>query len=179
MDDFVVCQGGIVADHPLVLTLRLAEPDQRRFERERAALFPEGRTQVGAHVTLFHALPAALRPEVEDELAAVHDVRRPEVRVRGVRSLGRGVAYDLACPWVEQRHQQWRRRWRPHLTRQDDAGLRLHVTVQNKVEPEVARRTLEELGRDLTPWTTEAVALQLWRYDGGPWTHLADGPFAP
>lgn len=168
-----------MTDAPLVLTLRLAEADQRRFERERAALFPAGRTQVGAHVTLFHALPADLRLEVEAELAAVHDVRRPAVTVRGVRSLGRGVAYDLSCDWVEERHAQWRRRWHGRLTRQDDAGLRLHVTVQNKVEPAVALRTLERLRRDLEPWTTEAVALQLWRYDGGPWTHLADGPFGP
>lgn len=162
-----------------MLTLALEPETQERFEAERQRWFPAGRTQVGAHVTLFHALPADLRAEVDEELAALARLPAPAVRVRGVRSLGRGVAYDLTCDEVEGLHRGWQRRWSHRLTRQDAQGLRLHVTVQNKVEPEVARRTLAQLERDVVPWTCHAAGVRLWRYDGGPWTHLADGAFGP
>ncbi len=162
---------------PLVLTLALEERSQRRFEHERATLFPAGRTHVSAHVTLFHALPASLRPDVEQALAPLADQPPPEVRVTGVRSLGRGAAYDVSCPQVQEWHRAWQCRWAAELTRQDAAGLRLHVTVQNKVDPALARHTVARLQQQFEPWTTTAVALRLWRYDGGPWTHLADTVF--
>jgi hypothetical protein len=46
------------------------------------------------------------------------------------------------------------------------------VTVQNKVEPDVAKTTLERLCDTFQPGRTRAVGLELWRYDGGPWTLL-------
>lgn len=162
---------------PLVLTLALGEATMARFSRERAELFPAGRTRVDAHLTLFHALPGALREEVESELDDLAGTVRPAAEVTGVRSLGRGVAYVVRCPVVERLRAEWAERWAAHLTRQDAQSARLHVTVQNKVEAEVARRTHAELERAFTPWETTAVAVRLWRYDGGPWTHLADGPF--
>ena len=44
--------------------------------------------------------------------------------------------------------------------------------MQNKVEPDEARRTVARLGSGFEPWDATGVALELWRYDGGPWTHL-------
>ena len=162
--------GPVTDDRPLVMTLLLDEPTQQRFERERRALFPPGRTQVGAHVTLFHALPPELYGEV---VAALGEVPGPvAVEVTGVRSLGRGAAYDLTCPDLVTRHRQWQGRWRDRLTRQDAQAWRPHVTVQNKVDPDTARRTVAELSSAFAPWTATGVALEVWRYDGGPWTHL-------
>ncbi len=161
-----------MSDAPLIVTLLLDDPTQARFEAERRELFPPGRTSVGAHVTLFHALPAGLRPEVEEELDASAARDPLPVRVEDVRSLGRGAAYRLACPPLEQLHGGWQRRWHDHLTRQDAQRLSLHVTVQNKVEPDEARRTVDRLRSGFQPWDATGVALELWRYDGGPWTHL-------
>lgn len=163
---------------PLVLTLGLEPDAQQRFDDLRRRWFPAGRTRVGAHVTLFHALPGRLEAEVRDELDALSGRPAPVVDVREPRSLGRGVAYDLDCPEVVELREGWRRRWASSLTRQDDQGVRLHVTVQNKVEPAEARRTLESLRDRHHDWSCRATAVRLWRYDGGPWTHLADGDFA-
>jgi 2'-5' RNA ligase len=69
-------------------------------------------------------------------------------------------------------HRRLADRWRPHLTRQDAQPFRPHVTVQNKVEPDVAKATLDRLRKSFRPHTTAGVALELWRYDGGPWTLL-------
>lgn len=162
------------ASAPLIVSGELAAATQSRFEAERERHFPAGRTAVGAHLTLFHALPAALRAELLDTLEELRGMRAPEVEVRGVRSLGRGVAYDLSSPGLEELRASWAERWAAHLTAQDAQAWRPHVTVQNKVEPAVARRTLADLERGFEPWTTVAVAVRVWRYDGGPWTPVAE-----
>jgi 2'-5' RNA ligase len=159
-------------ERPLVLTLRLDEATQDRFDRERADHFPPGRTAVGAHVTLFHALPGASRSDVEDALAGQQ--RRPAfpVEVAEPYSLGRGVAYGLRSPELDALHRALQDRWRQHLTPQDRQRFRAHVTVQNKVTAEVARATLAQLRVAYRPTGATARGLDLWRYDGGPWTLL-------
>jgi hypothetical protein len=161
----------------MVVTLGLDAGSQERFDDERRRYFPAGRTAVGAHVTLFHALPAKLRKGVEQVLAGV--AGELDVPVTGLRSLGRGVAYELSCPQLEQQHHEWQGRWRDHLTRQDAQPLRLHVTVQNKVSPEEARATLAELQETFEPWTAQGTALHLWEYRGGPWNALGTFPLEP
>ena len=47
------------------------------------------------------------------------------------------------------------------------------MTLQNKVEAAVARATVESLRAGFSPRDVEAPGFDLWRYDGGPWTHLA------
>ena len=165
-------------ERPLVVTLQLERAAQERFEAERADLFPPGRTAVGAHVTLFHALPAHLRADVEAELSRAAAGPPFAVDVTEIYSLGRGVAYRLVAGEAQRLHDRLQDRWRPHLTAQDAQPLRPHVTVQNKVEPEVARATLQRLRGGFRPARTAAVGLELWRYDGGPWTLLRRVPFA-
>jgi 2'-5' RNA ligase len=163
---------GCQDERPLVVTLELEAAAQARFDAERAELFPPGRTAVAAHVTLFHAIPAYLRADVEDELGRMAATPPFAVGVTEVFALGRGVAYRLVAEEAQRLHQRLQARWRPHLTRQDAQPLRAHVTVQNKVEPEVARATLEHLRAAFRPEVTRAVGVQLWRYDNGPWTLL-------
>jgi 2'-5' RNA ligase len=164
-------------ERPLVVTLQLDDATQERFDAQRSALFPPGRTAVGAHVTLFHALPAHLQEDVEAELGRLAGNPPFPVRVTEVFALGRGVAYRLAAEEAQRLHRRLQERWRAHLTRQDGQPFRPHVTVQNKVEPELARATLERLRADFCPATAAAVGLELWRYDGGPWTLLRRWPF--
>ena len=167
-----------VADRPLVLTLRLDETTQARFDRERSAHFPPGRTAVGAHVTLFHALPGAQRSWVEDALVR-EQARAPfAVQVTEPFALGRGVAYGLRSPALDALHRALQEQWSAVLTPQDRQRFRAHVTVQNKVTPEHARATLALLRSAHRPVEATAEGLQLWRYDGGPWTPLGRYDFA-
>lgn len=89
---------------PLVVTLALDDDAQKRFDAERRALFPPGRTQVGAHVTLFHALPGEHRDAVETALRAEEHNAVVDVSVTGVRSLGRGAAYVLESARLDEVH---------------------------------------------------------------------------
>jgi hypothetical protein len=144
-------------DRPLVVTLALDEATQQWFDALRSQHFPAGRTQVGAHLTLFHALPGALGGEVRRVLAGVAG-RTPALalRVGEPVPLGRGVAYPVGSPELDALHEGLRRRWLTHLTRQDAQRLRAHVTVQNKVDPEVARATLANLSAATSSGTCSA-----------------------
>ncbi|MXG90197.1 2'-5' RNA ligase family protein [Nocardioides sp. YIM 123512] len=151
-----------------------------RFDAERRELFPAGRTQVGAHLTLFHAVPGELEDRVRHDLAeAAREQEAFDVRVAEVMSLGRGAAYRLEAPELEQVHRRLQRAWSDHLTPQDAQGLRAHVTVQNKVAPEAAKATVERLRSTFSPSTARAESLALWRYVGGPWEPVETFAFAP
>ncbi len=161
--------------NPYVVTLAVDEATQRRWDVERAAHFPAGRTRVGAHVTLFHAVPGDL--DVEAGLRAASERPAFGVAVTEVVGLGRGVAYRLVSGELADLHAILRSRWQDHLTRQDAQGFRAHVTVQNKVTAEVAAATLAELRARFTAYDVSAVGVDLWRYLDGPWAHVRRYPF--
>ena len=169
----------VEADAPLVLTLGLDAATQTWLESMRRAHFPPTRNLVPAHVTLFHALPgeqeAAIRAALAAECAALPPSR---VRVGPARSLGRGVALEVAAPAVAALRERLAERWRPWLTAQDRQRWRPHATVQNKVSPERAQALLLALAALLpAPREAQAEALLLWRYCGGPWEALERIPF--
>ncbi len=164
---------------PLVVTLVLDEETTARFEAERAALFPPGRTAVGAHLTLFHAVPGARLDDVRAQVRAQADRPRFGLPVSEVMALGRGAAYRVDSPELAALHAALQRAWWEDLTRQDRQPLRPHVTVQNKVDPDVARATVTDLRAAFRPFTATAEALAVWRYVGGPWEPVEQYAFAP
>lgn len=168
-----------MTDSPLIVSLLLDEQTQSRFEAERTRLFPADRLKIGAHVTLFHALPMHLRDDVGTVLREAASRQPLPVQVHDVYSLDRGVAYRLVSHELERLHTGWQARWREHLTRQDAQPLHAHVTVQNKVTGSLARRTLDDLRAAFTPWTAQGIAFELWRYDAGPWIPLERFDLSP
>ena len=92
--------------------------------------------------------------------------------------MGRGVAFRLEAPEVGTLRAELARRWGHTLTPQDRQPWRPHVTVQNKVAPDLARDTLAHLQTGFAPWGARAEGLLLWRYKGGPWEALGRFPFA-
>jgi 2'-5' RNA ligase len=163
---------GTTGGAPLVVTLALPDDVQAELDALRRRWFPSGRTAVGAHLTLFHAVPGDLEGQVRSDLADAAAPGPVALRLSGVTSLGRGAAYAVESADLARRHDDLQRAWWPHLTKQDQQRLRAHVTLQNKVEPAVARATVEALRAGFSPSEVEAPGFDLWRYDGGPWTHL-------
>jgi hypothetical protein len=151
---------------------------QQRLQALRDEHFPPARNVVPAHVSLFHALPG------EDVRQVVDDVRaacaRPafSVDVTGVRSLGRGAALVLASPDLLGLRAALAGRWHDRLTPQDRQRFSAHVTVQNKVDPAVARATVGALTAAFAPWSMTAGGVHVWRYLGGPWEHVETVPLS-
>jgi 2'-5' RNA ligase len=160
-------------DRPLVLTARLAAPEQAWLDAWRAEFFPPERNHLAAHLTLFHALPGAQRASIEAELEAVAATTPPiPARAGGLRFLGRGVAVDITAPALVTLRARLAATWATQLTRQDEQPLRPHVTVCNKVTPERAREVERELATRLTPRAFALPGLALFAYAGGPWEPL-------
>ena len=132
---------------------------------------------MGAHVTLFHALPGERVDDVRRALALAAGRPPFDVAVTGVRFLGRGVALDLAAPELTGLRDDVAAEFAADLTAQDRQWRHPHVTVQNKVEPAVARALHADLSAGFTPWTATARGLGLWHYRGGPWDPDAEFPF--
>ncbi len=145
-----------------------------RFDELRRRFFPPERLHVGAHVTLFHALPGEREPTVARALDEACAGTPPfRVAVAGLRSLGRGVAYRLTAPEAALLRDSLRGLFEGWLTPQDRGTWWMHVTVQNKVSPDVARKTHALLAGEPLPTAVTANGLALWRYLGGPWELVA------
>ena len=164
---------------PLIVTLQLGDRAAARFQELRDELFPSERNQVPAHVSLFHQLPGEHLDEVSAALEDVAGEHAPfPVEVGGVRSLGRGAAFVLAARELSAVHGALADRFADWLTEQDRQPFQPHVTVQNFVDPETARRTIEELEAGFAPYPVVATGLELWWYRGGPWAPADVVPFA-
>ncbi|WP_337059354.1 2'-5' RNA ligase family protein [Kineococcus sp. G2] len=162
---------------PLVLALALDEADQRHLDELRRRHFPPERLRVGAHVTLFHALPGEDLPAVLD--AVREECRRPPfaVEVAGVRSLGRGTALVLRSAELDALRADLAGRFAGRLTRQDAQRFSAHVTVQNFVAPAEARELVARLSAGFVPWSVRAVGVEVHRYLDGPWEAVGTVPF--
>lgn len=160
-----------MTDAPLILTLTLDEASQAFFDAQRKKYFPAEINYLGAHLTLFHALPGKEETVICNQLAEVAaGQRRPlPLAATGLKFMGRGVLYTLSNPDLPALHRRLQQQWQPWLSAQDQQGLRPHITVQNKVDPTVARALHEELAASFQPFEATGTGLALWAYRGGPW----------
>lgn len=155
---------------PLILTLMLDAASQAYFDELRRRHFPPKINYLAAHVTLFHHLPGAAEAATTAQLADFCQTLGPlAVQVAGLRSLGRGVAITLENAELRALHRRLQTVWAAQLTPQDQQKLQPHVTVQNKVDPAVARQLLADLQAEFRPFTATGTGLALWAYRGGPW----------
>lgn len=161
---------------PFILTLTLDAASQAHFDALRTAHFPAHRLVVGAHVTLFHALPSDVdRAVVQDEAAANYVF---QVRVKGLRFLGKGVAFSLESEPLREMRKRLRQNWASRLTAQDGQPWQPHVTIQNKAQPTVARMLYDSMSSGFMPYDVEATGLSLWIYRNGPWEAAGTYPFS-
>jgi len=140
-------------DHrPLILTLWLEPRALERLTELCTRHFPPERNFLQAHLTLFHALPGGLEPEVRRTLLEVCAATAGfGVELPGARSLGRGVAIEARSPQLTALRADLARRWAGWLAPQDRQPHRPHVTVQNKVTPQEARALYGQLAADWVP----------------------------
>lgn len=163
---------------PLILTAQFSPADQAWADTLRRDHFPPERNFVPAHITLFHHLPPGSLTELKRMLVTQVRSDAPPAQIDRLLSLGRGVALHVDCPGLVAIRAALSDRLHGLLVPQDQAQPRLHITVQNKVAPEVARATLGRLERAIRlPRPLAIASLNLWYYRGGPWEAAARYPF--
>ncbi|CAA9380900.1 MAG: FIG00800187: hypothetical protein [uncultured Phycisphaerae bacterium] len=170
----------VPAAAPLILTLGFDGATFGVVDRLRRAHFPPKRNFIPAHLTLFHHLPGE---RVEAVVADLHDLASRtaafDLALAGPRFLGKGVALDVVAPPLLRVRADLATRWAAWLGPQDAQPYRRpHVTVQNKVDPAVARGLYERMRREWEPLAGRGESLRLWRYLGGPWEAVGSFPLA-
>jgi 2'-5' RNA ligase len=135
----------------------------------RRSHFPPERNQVPAHLTLFHHLPPDVAPELGRRLAAFAAAPPPRATIASIIDLGAGTAYRVDSEELEDIRQDLAEALRGLLTPQDQARWRPHITIQNKVEPKLAKALQAQLRATFEPRPLAIRGLASWRYLGGPW----------
>lgn len=164
---------------PIIVTATMGKVDQAWANALRSKHFPPERNYLQAHITLFHHLPPSHRPEIKARLAGLaHEFPQPKAYLRDVMFLGRGVAYRVECPELLAMREELAADLHGLLTLQDQAKPRLHITVQNKVEPAVAKALFAELSAGFEPRPLEISGLAAHYYRGGPWEPIQSWTFS-
>jgi 2'-5' RNA ligase superfamily len=163
---------------PIIITAVMGKTDQAWANGLRRVHFPPERNFLDAHITLFHHLPPSHLAEIKSRLAALAGECPPPVaHLTEVMMLGRGVAYRVESPELLAIRDELADEFRGLLIPQDQARPRLHITVQNKVEPAAAKMLHAELSASFKPRPLAISGLAAQYYKGGPWEHIATWSF--
>jgi 2'-5' RNA ligase superfamily len=155
---------------PFIVTAELPADLFAWADGLRREHFPPERNHLAAHVTLFHAFAPSLREEVRAMLGAVAaESAPPKARVEGLMNLGKGTALALHSPAMLAIRESIAERFHGALTAQDSHAPRLHITIQNKVEPALAKALQAELAQTLRPCDFAFTGLGLHLYCNPHW----------
>ncbi len=155
---------------PIIITAQLGPADQAWANALRREHFPAERNYLDAHITLFHHLPPASLPEIKARLAASCLLYpAPNARLEAPFLLGRGVAFAIHCPELLAIRDELAAAFTGLLTPQDQARPKLHITVQNKVAPPVAKALCNTLALAFAPRPLAIIGMSAYFYRGGPW----------
>ena len=159
---------------PIIVSALFGATDFAYFDGLRRTHFPPERNIIPAHLTLFHHLAPDLAAELKQRLSAeTRGIAPPRARMGGLINLGRGVAFRIESPELEDIRARLTEAFAPMLTPQDRAGWRPHVTIQNKVLPAAAKSLLATLSAGFVVRPVAIVGLASWWYRGGPWEPLS------
>ena len=161
----------------LIVTAELGPEDFAWLDALRRRHYPPDRNQLPAHLTMFHALPPSAEQEIRARLAELAAGPAPTATITGVIDLVGGVALRAVSDELDAIRDELAGALHGLLSAQDSGGWRPHVTIQNKVEPRVARTLAQSLERNFQPRPLRIAGLGLHRYLGGPWETVRIYPF--
>lgn len=144
----------------------------------RRAHFPPERNWLKAHVTLFHSFAPSLRAELPRFLSTMAgEYPPPPAQVSGLMDLGQGTAIAIHSPALLAVRQRIAERFRDMLTRQDQGGKRLHITIQNKVSRGQALALQQALAGHMPHRRFAFTGLGLHIYRIPHWEPVGTWPF--
>ncbi len=163
---------------PIIITAEMGKADKAWTTGLRRAHFPPERNYLDAHITLFHHLPPGYLAEIKTRLSALAAAYpAPTAFLSDVILLGNGVAYRIESPELLSMRDELAAAFHGLLTPQDMARPRLHITIQNKVEPVVAKALYAELSVRFRPRPLHILGLCAHHYLGGPWQDIGAWSF--
>jgi hypothetical protein len=161
----------------LIILAELGKSDFAWLDALRRRHYPPERNRVPAHLTLFRALPPSVEGEVRRSLARAGSEPAPQAVISGAMDLDSGVALRVHSPELEAIRDQLAADLHGLLTSQDSGPWTAHITIQNKVDPKLARTLLKQLREGFEPRPIAIAGLRLVRYVDGKWEDVAAWKF--
>lgn len=144
----------------------------------RRAHYPAERNWLKAHVTLFHSFAPSLREELPRYLSAMAtEYAPPKAEVTGLMDLGGGTALAVQSPGLLTVRERIAEHFWDMLTRQDQGGKKLHITIQNKVSRGDARALQSALAPVLPHRQFRFTGLALHVYRNPHWEAVSTWRF--
>lgn len=162
---------------PFIVIAELGKADFAWLDGLRRLHYPPDRNRVPAHLTLFRSLPPSAEPEARRSLSRAAASPAPRAEISAAMDLDSGVALRVSSSELETIRDQLADEFRGLLTSQDIGRWTAHVTIQNKVEPRVARALLRQVRAQFEPRPLKIAGLGLVRYVEGVWQPLASYRF--
>lgn len=163
---------------PIIISAEMGKTDQAWANGLRRTHFPAERNFLDAHITLFHHLPPSHLPEIKSRLAAlVAEYAAPVAHLTDVMLLGSAVAFRVDSPELLAMRAELAHAFRGLLVPQDQAPPKLHITVQNKVDPPVAKALQAHLSETFRPRPLVISGFAAHYYRGGPWEQIGRWAF--
>lgn len=163
---------------PIIITAEMGKADQAWANGLRRVHFPADRNFIDAHITLFHHLPPGHLPEIRSTLAAlVADYSAPVAQLTDVMLLGNAVAFRVDSPELLAMRAELANAFQGLLIPQDQPPPKLHITLQNKVDPPVAKALQAHLSETFRPRPLVISGFAAHYYRGGPWEHVGRWSF--
>lgn len=155
---------------PFIVTAELPEDVFAWSNGLRTEHFPPERNWLKAHVTLFHSFAPSLRDELPRFLARMAgEFAPPRAQLDGLMDLGEGTALAIRSPQMLAVRDAIAGHFQDMLTRQDQGGKKLHITIQNKVERKAALALQQQLAPRLVPRDFAFTGLGLHLYRNPHW----------
>jgi 2'-5' RNA ligase len=156
---------------PVIVAADLGAADLAWLDRLRRAHYPVERNVLPAHLTLFHHLPPSLLAELDSRLrTGMRGTPSPAATIGEPQLFGWGVALRVRSAGLEAMREELADAFAGSLIPQDAAPWRPHVTIQNKVDPQEARRLHAALSTALArPRPLGVTGIASYFYRGGPW----------
>ena len=161
---------------PLILTAEIDEKAQTFFNQKRQEFFPPERNYLDAHLTLFHKLPPEnleiMKQDIKQNLNGSASYQAEAI---DIMFMGFGSAYLIQCDPLIALRNSLAKKWQADLTKQDQQPFKPHITFQNKVPAEEAKRVFAEQKEIFEPFSFKITGLKLWYYNNGPWEAVENG----
>lgn len=153
-------------DKTYILTAELDDESFAWLDGLRREHFPPERNLLRAHLTLFHRMS----PAQWGRLGGFDVPSAPvAILVDSPALLGSGVAMRIRSTGLERLRTAARLEMGGQFSRQDNQPWRPHVTVQNKVSGDAARRLNLVLTNDFVQRAGVVTGLLVWEDLDGPW----------
>lgn len=158
-----------------ILTAKLDEKSQKLLNSLRKEHFPAHLNYLDAHLTLFHQFPVFdfCDPFFKDHLPK----QKIEVVFDQVYFTGKGFAIEVQSSELSSIRTKLKTEVFQKLSVQDATDRRLHVTVSNKANPELAKKQFSEFQKDWSSFRGEIHGIEVWKYLNGPWAFVRGYPF--